>query len=158
MVPVTKNQSWLPSIFNDVFGDDWMPMHRKQHAAPAVNIIEHEKKYCIEVAAPGMCKEDFSVRIEHENHLVIALEKSSCKTSEKGKEESATSTDKDADKQPTYLRRDFTYNAFRQSFILPEEVDVAKIDAHMKHGILVIELPKKEPTNTLPVSRPIEIK
>nr|MBE6191386.1 Hsp20/alpha crystallin family protein [Rikenellaceae bacterium] len=157
MVPVTKNQTWLPSLFGDFFGEDWMPLHRKQHAAPAVNIIEHEKEYRIEVAAPGMCKEDFSVRIEHENQLVIALEKSSCKTKDNGEKESSEKSEA-AQKEPTYLRRDFTYQSFRQSFILPEEVDNTKIDAKMHHGVLTICLPKKAPSEKTPVSRRIEIK
>ena len=157
MLPVTKNQTWLPSLFNDFFNEEWMPLHRKQHTSPAVNIIEHDKEFCIEVAAPGMCKEDVSVRVEHENHLVIALEKCSCKEKESC-EAQKTAPHEAEQKEPTYLRRDFTFNAFRQSFILPDNVDAAKIDAKMHHGILTIVLPKKSPSKEISSARQIEIK
>lgn len=155
MMPVRRDQHWLPSIFNDFFGDDWLSLRTKQQAAPAVNIIEHEKSYCIEVAAPGMCKEDFTVRIENDNQLVIALEKrteNEAKPTENGKDESKT------ERRSTYLRRDFTYSSFRQSFLLPDEVDCTKIDAKMHHGVLTIELPKREVKHETPATRQIEIK
>lgn len=158
MLPVTKNQTWLPSLFNDFFGEEWMPLHRKQHTAPAVNIIEHEKEFRIEVAAPGMCKEDFSVRIEHDNHLVIALEKCSCDEKACNEKTEEHPQHEDEKKEPTYLRRDFSFNAFRQSFILPDNVDVTKIDATMKHGVLTISLPKKPLSKELTTARQIAIK
>ena len=80
MLPTNYNrrhsQDWLPSIFNDFFDDDFMRLTpTKQFAAPAINILENEKDYQIELAAPGMTKEDFKVRLENENELVISLEK-----------------------------------------------------------------------------------
>ena len=53
MVPVRRNQNWLPSIFNDFLGNDWLA-ERHNTTAPAVNIIEDENEYKVEVAAPGM--------------------------------------------------------------------------------------------------------
>lgn len=155
MTPARRNQNWLPSIFNDFFGDEWLPMQTKQQAAPAVNILEHEKSYRIEVAAPGMCREDFTVRIENDNQLVIALEKKSTRGAEPNRD---GADDKREEKQPTYLRREFSYTSFRQSFILPDEVDSTKIDAKMHHGVLTIDLPKRENRHELPASRQIEIK
>lgn len=166
MVPA-RNRNWLPSIFNDFFGDEWMSMHTKQQAAPAVNIIEQEKSYCIEVAAPGMCREDFTVRIEDDNQLVIALEKKSSHDSDSsaGPAPAPESGEKREEKRipaekrsATYLRRDFSYTSFRQSFMLPDEVDRSKIAARMHHGVLTIELPKKETAHDLPTSRRIEIR
>lgn len=157
MLPVTKNQTWLPGLINDFFGEEWMPLHRKQHTAPAINIIEHDKEFRIEIAAPGMSKEDFSVRIEHENHLVIALEKCNCKEEAPNKEEASAKTE-NPQKEPTYLRRDFCFTSFRQSFILPDTVDPTKIDARMHHGVLTIALPKKPLSKELPSARQIEIK
>ena len=57
MLPTRKNQGWLPSIFNDFFDNDWM--EKANATAPAINVVEHENDYCIEVAAPGMTKDDF---------------------------------------------------------------------------------------------------
>lgn len=158
-MPVRRNQYWLPSVFNDFFGDEW-PAARKQQAAPAVNIIENERDYRIEVAAPGMTREDFCVKIENDNELVIALEKRTeheegapdSRGEKHGKEEGAQK------KQGTYLRREFSYTSFRQSFILPDEVDRTKIEASMGHGVLTVELPKKEEVYRAPETRQIEIR
>jgi HSP20 family protein len=105
MLPARRNQYWLPSIFNDIFDDDFMNYTpAKQFASPAVNIIENEKDYEIEVAAPGMSKEDFKVRLENDNELVISLEKKN----------------EDKHEKKNYLRREFSYASFKQSFIIPD--------------------------------------
>ena len=69
MVPVRRNQNWLPSIFNDFLGNDWLA-ERHNTTAPAVNIIEDENEYKVEVAAPGMTKEDFKVHINEDQSIV----------------------------------------------------------------------------------------
>ena len=76
MTPVRRNQnSWLPSIFNDFFDGQWLDRHNT--TAPAVNIIESETCYKVEIAAPGMTKEDFKVHLNEDNELLITLEKKS---------------------------------------------------------------------------------
>ena len=142
MLPARRNQYWLPSIFNDIFDDDFMGYTpAKQFASPAVNIIENEKDYQIEVAAPGMSKEDFKVRLENDNELVISLEKKN----------------EDKHEKKNYLRREFSYAAFKQAFIIPDEVEAEGINAAMVDGVLKITLPKKEATVKTPASRQIEI-
>lgn len=144
MLPARRNQNnWLPSIFNDFFDDDFVSFTpAKQFASPAVNILENEKNYEIELAAPGMKKEDFRIHVENNDELVISLEK---KHEEEKKE------------KKNYLRREFSYSSFRQSYILPDEVAVENISAAMTDGILKITLPKKEETVKTPASRQIEI-
>lgn len=147
MVPVhyahRRNQDWLPSIFNEFFDDDlWRVTPAKQFASPAVNIMENEKDYQVEIAAPGMTKNDFKVSVENDNELVISLEKK-----EEHKE----------DKKKNYLRREFSYASYHQTFIIPEEVEVEHIAAAMNDGVLTITLPKKEEVTRTPVSRQIEI-
>ncbi|MBQ3723791.1 MAG: Hsp20/alpha crystallin family protein [Bacteroidales bacterium] len=147
MVPVhyahRRNQDWLPSVFNEFFDDDlWRVTPAKQFASPAVNILENEKDYEVEIAAPGMTKDDFKVRVENDNELVISLEK---------KEEHKEG------KKKNYLRREFSYASYHQTFIIPEEVEVGKIAAAMNDGVLTITLPKKEEVTRTPVSRQIEI-
>lgn len=147
MVPVhyshRRNQDWLPSIFNEFFDDDlWRVTPAKQFASPAVNILENEKDYQVEIAAPGMTKDDFKVRVENDNELVISLEKK-----EEHKE----------DKKKNYLRQEFSYASYHQTFIIPEEVEVEHIAAAMNDGILTVTLPKKEQVTKTPVSRQIEI-
>ena len=141
MYPVKRNQAWIPSIFGDLF-DDFAVMPAKQFASPAVNIKETDKDFQIEIAAPGMTKDDFKVRIENDDELVISLEKK-----EEHKE----------DKKKNYLRREFSYASYHQTFIIPEEVAVEGIAAAMNDGVLTITLPKKEVVTKTPVSRQIEI-
>ena len=65
MALVRRNQYWLPSIFNDIFDDDFMGnnLTRLNSTSPAVNIIENEKDFTVELAAPGLTKDDFKINI-----------------------------------------------------------------------------------------------
>lgn len=144
MMPARKynNSNWLPSFFTDFFDNDWML--RANSTAPAINVIENEKAYKVEVAAPGMTKEDFSVQLNDENELVICMEKKN-ETKEDGKD------------NDRYLRREFSYTKFQQSLILPDDVEKEKISAEVHDGVLSIELPKRTPEEKAKVSRVIEI-
>ena len=126
-MPVRRTQNWLPSIFNDFFDNDWM--EKANATAPAINVFETEKEYKVELAAPGMTKDDFNVHIDEDNNLVITMEKKN-----ESKEE-----DK---KEGRYLRREFSCSKFQQTMILPEDVDKEQIAAHVENGVLNIELPK----------------
>ena len=127
MMPVRRTQNWLPSIFNDFFDNDWMV--KANATAPAINVFETEKEYKVELAAPGMTKEDFNVHIDEDNNLVISMEKKI-----EHKEE-----DK---KEGRYLRREFSYSKFEQTMVLPDDVDKEKIAANVENGVLNITLPK----------------
>ena len=127
MTLVRKNQNWLPDIFNDFFDYDWMD--RANATAPAINVIENEHAYKIELAAPGLTKEDFDVHLDEDENLVINMEKKA--------------ENNEGNKNSRYLRREFSYSKFMQTMILPEDVDREKIAAEVKHGVLNIELPKK---------------
>ena len=128
MVPVRKNQNWLPDIFNDFFDNDWMV--RTNATAPAINVLENENSYEIEVAAPGMKKEDFKVHIDENGNLAIEMEK---KVDEK-----------DEKKNGHYLRREFSYSKFQQTMVLPDDVQRDKISAKVEHGVLNVIIPKVE--------------
>ena len=145
MVPARRNQNWLPSIFNDFLNNDWL-MERRNTTAPAVNILENDDEYKIEVAAPGMTKEDFKVHINEDNELIISMEK--------------RSEEKEEDKKHkgTYLRREFSYTQFQQSLLLPDNVERDKISAKVEHGVMSIDIPKKKVTETASAARQIEIK
>ncbi|WP_174263185.1 Hsp20/alpha crystallin family protein [Bacteroides clarus] len=131
MMPVRRTQNWLPSIFNDFFDNDWMV--KANATAPAINVFETEKEYKVELAAPGMTKEDFNVHIDEENNLVISMEK---------KTENREESNKDEKKEGRYLRREFSYSKFQQTMILPDDVDKEKISAQVENGVLNINLPK----------------
>ncbi len=130
-MPTRKNNGWIPDIFNDFFDTEWMP--KAKATAPAINVIEDEKKYTVEVAAPGMCKEDFDIQINENNDLVIKMEKKT--SSETGNKEEEKCNCR-------YLRREFSYTKFQQTLILPEDVDKEMINAKVENGVLTIDLPK----------------
>lgn len=142
MMPVRKSQNWLPSIFNDFFDNDWML--KANSTAPAINVIESENNYKVELAAPGMTKEDFNVRIDEDNNLVISMEKKSENAEEK--------------KDGRYLRREFSYTKFQQTMILPENVDKENISAQVENGVLMIELPKLSEEEIKKAEKQIEVK
>lgn len=144
MTPIRKynSQNWLPSIFNDFFDTEWM--NRTNATAPAINVIETDKGYQVEVAAPGMTKEDFNIHLTENNELVISMEKKN-----ETKEE-----DKDNKK---YLRREFSYTKFEQALVLPEDVEKDKIGARVNDGVLTIDLPKRTPEEKAKVNKMIEI-
>lgn len=131
MMPVRRTQNWLPSIFNDFFDNDWMV--KANATAPAINVFETEQEYKVELAAPGMTKEDFNVHIDEENNLVISMEK---------KTENEESNKDEEKKEGRYLRREFSYTKFQQTMILPDDVDKEKISAQVENGVLNISLPK----------------
>ena len=144
MTPMRKynNQNWIPSIFNDFFDNDWMV--KANATAPAINVIESDKDYKVEVAAPGMTKNDFNIHLSEDNELVISMEKKN-ETKEEDKE------------NKKYPRREFSYTQFQQALVLPDDVDKDKINANVSDGVLTIELPKRTPEEKAKVNRVIEI-
>lgn len=130
----------MPEVFNDFFDTDFMP--RTNATAPAINVKETEKAYIVELAAPGLKKEDFDVNIDDEGNLHIKMENKSEK--------------KDENKKEHYLRREFSYTKFEQSLILPDDVEKDKIAASVNDGVLTVNLPKVEKAE-VKVARKISI-
>ncbi len=141
MTPMMRrNAAWLPSVFNDLFDNDFMP--KANATAPAINVKETDKAYTVELAAPGMTKEDFNVHINDEGNLIVKMEKKNEKTED--------------DKSARYLRREFSYTKYEQTLILPDDVERDHISAKVEHGVLTVELPKQV-QEQVKVSRQIEI-
>lgn len=127
---VTRNsQNWLPAVFNEMFDNDFMLPRTMARTAPAINVIESKDAYTVELAAPGMSKDDFKVTLNEEENLVIEIEKKAEKTQE-NKEQSR------------YLRREFSYTKFHQTLLLPEDVNREAIAATVENGVLTVALPK----------------
>ena len=141
MMPVKRSQNWLPSIFNDFFGNEWVEKSGK--TAPAVNIYETDTEYKVECAAPGLTKDDFNIHVRNDNEMVISMEKKQEHT--------------EKDKKGTCLRREFSYNQFQQSMILPENAEMDKIQARVKNGVLTIQIPKKAVKENAETSRKVEV-
>lgn len=121
-----RNAAWLPEVFNDFFNTDFMP--KANATAPAINVMESDKGYTVELAAPGMTKEDFNVHINDEGNLIIKMESKQDK--------------KEEDKSVRYLRREFSYTRYEQTLILPDDVEKEGISAKVENGVLTVQLPK----------------
>ena len=144
MLPALRHtQNWWPSLFNEFFDNEGL-VRFVGTTSPAINVIEIEKDYQVEVAAPGMSKEDFCIRLDQENRLTICLEKKN--------------DDSQKDKNGKYLRREFSYSHYEQAFLLPDDIIKDKIAASMENGVLRISIPKDLETPAVPKEYTIEIR
>ena len=143
MLPMIRrtSDSWLPDIFNDFFDNSWMV--RPTYTAPAINVMETEKEYDVEVAAPGLDKEDFKVHVDADNNLHIEMEKKT--------------ENKESKKHGRYLRREFSYEKFQQTLLLPDDAEADKIEAKVEKGVLNVHIPKKEKLQKTEAVRQISI-
>ena len=125
---VKRNNLLFPSLMNEFFKPDWFGgMETLNTTVPAVNIKENEKDFELELAIPGFKKDDFNIEVD-ENILTISSEV---------KSENHTNENK-------FTRREFSYNAFKRAFTLPETIDDGKINANYEAGVLRLTLPKRE--------------
>lgn len=136
---------FFPSVFDDEFTRTFAKWPGTMHhnaTIPAVNVTENEDAFIIDVAAPGLQKEDFKVELSN-NILSISSEK------EQTKEEK--------DESGSYTRKEFSYNSFQRSFTVPEKlIDQNRISGKYENGILQIVLPKNQQNMQKP-NRMIEI-
>ena len=148
MLPARRfgSQYGLTDFFNDFFENK--ALEKVTGTAPAMNVLENEKEYKLEVAAPGMCKDDFKVHLNKDGNLIIEMEKKECGC--KGKEE-----DK---KECRYLRKEFSYSKFSQTLLLPDNADKEKIEAQVNNGVLKVVIPKLEKVKAEDEKREIEVK
>jgi len=138
---LTKFNGNFPSLIDEFFGRDMDqlfnfnrpssggPLSRVGSNVPAVNIREDDEQYALEVAAPGMRKEDFKVMLE-DGVLTVSTEH---------KHEHETK-----DGQGNYTKREFSYHSFSRSFRLPDSCEQERIQARYLDGVLHLEIPKKE--------------
>ena len=138
---LTKFSGNFPSLIDEFFGRDmdqifnfnqpsanWS-LSRVGSNVPAVNIREDDDKYQLEVAAPGMRKEDFKVMLE-DGMLTVSTEQ---------KQEN-----EEKDERGAYTKREFSYHSFSRSFRLPDSCVQEQIQARYADGVLHLEIPKKE--------------
>ena len=145
LYPVLNSNNWLSNAFDDFFNTDWMP--RMNSTAPAVNVKEDKDEYEMQLAAPGLKKEYCRVSIDDEGNLNVKIENKFENKEENKKDE----------KKEHYLRREFSYSNYEQSYTLPEDVDKEKISAKVEDGILNITLPKLAKEEEKKAQRKIEI-
>ena len=142
MMPVKKINR-LPGVFGDLFYDQWPELYAKRGTAPQINVIETDKKFKIQIAAPGMTKDDFKVHVNKDGNLVIEMEKKK---------------DSEEKKEGKYIRREFAYTRFHQTLILPENAEKDKIEAKVENGVLKVCIPKLQNEIAEPEKRVIEVK
>lgn len=144
MTLVRKNTApFLPSVFDELLNTDWAGGRTNNYVGksiPAVNVLESDDSFTIEVAAPGLKKENFSIELNNDVLLIS----------------SKIDTDKETTEGLRFTRREFSYASFERSFNLPESVNVATITAAYDRGVLTVGLPKREEAKVQP-SRMIEI-
>ena len=130
---LSRYRNQLPDIFEKFFGDDMDLWSKRNYSStnttiPAVNIKENDKGFVVELAAPGLKKEDFHIELD-DNVLKVYSEKEEESEVKEGEE---------------VLKKEFSYQSFVRSFTLPETIDKNKIKASYKDGILKVDIPKKD--------------
>jgi HSP20 family protein len=135
MLATIKRQNPFFPVLNDFFGDNYLN-DSDWNTSPAVNIAENKEAFRIEVAAPGLNKDDFKINVE-KRVLEISSEKESSKEENNANER--------------YYRKEFLYSSFKRTFSLPSYADTDKITASYKDGILCVTVPKKEEAKEKPV-------
>ena len=145
MLLVRRNNDfdWLNNWFDDNFFNTPV-MAQTTTTAPAVNVKEDNKQYVMEVAVPGMKKEQVNMSIDKDGYLTLSIENKN--------------EQKDENKKEHYLRREFSYTSYRQSYALPDNVNADKIEANVADGVLKVVLPKVEKKEEKEDVKHIEVK
>ena len=122
----TNLNRWKPTLLDELFDDRWFNFDTFNQTFPAVNTIEKDNQYLLEIAVPGMDKKDFEIEIQNDLISISSISKQ----------------EKEVKDNLNYNRQEFNYNSFHRTFSLPKEVDQSKIKAIYSNGILTITLPK----------------
>tara|TARA_B110000438_G_scaffold52607_1_gene52817 strand:+ start:244 stop:666 length:423 start_codon:yes stop_codon:yes gene_type:complete len=133
-----NNNKVFPSLMNQFFNDDLrMNVINNNHSVPSVNSIENDNSFEIDLAVPGMKKDDFTIQL-NDKVLVISSENTN------------------SVENNSMSLNEFNYSSFQRSFTVPETVELDKIKANYKNGILKVKLPKKKDSISKP-NRVIDI-
>ena len=122
-----NNRNALTDLFSNIFDSDFVDNFNRRALDPAANIMENPDSFELDLAAPGMKKEDFKINLEN-NILTISSE----------------TQDEKVEESKNYTRKEFFFGSFSRSFTLPKTIDLEKIKADYENGILKVMLPKKE--------------
>ena len=141
MLPILNANNWFPTVFDDFFNNDWMPIMKA--TAPAVNVKEDAKAYTMELAVPGIKKEFCRVNINADGNLEVAIENKL--------------EHKEENKKEHFLRREFSYSNYQQTYVLPDDIEKDHIAAKVDNGVLTITLPKFTKEEIKQIQRQINI-
>jgi len=143
---LTKTENPVATVFDDFFRpfNEWFgnsgPMMRTL-SVPSVNISEDSEQYKVALAAPGLKKSDFNIKVDG-NMITISSEKE----------------EKRDEKEVKFTRHEYSYSSFSRSFTLPDEVNLDKIEAVYSDGVLTLSLPKREEAKRLSATKQITVK
>ena len=141
MLPVMKSNGWFPTMFDEFINNEWMP--KMNSTEPAINVKENDKAYTMEMAAPGIKKEFCRININNDGNLEVAIENKL--------------EHKEENKKEHYIRREFSYSNYQQTFVLPDNVEKDNISAKVDNGVLTINMPKINKAEEKQNKRQIEI-
>ena len=141
MLPILNANNWFPTVFDDFFNNEWMP--KMKATAPAVNVKEDAKAYTMELAVPGIKKEFCRVNINADGNLEVAIENKL--------------EHKEEYKKEHFLRREFSYSNYQQTYVLPDDIEKDHIAAKVDNGVLTITLPKFTKEEVKQIQRQINI-
>ena len=136
-----NSNSWFPTMFDDFFNNDWMT--KMKATAPAVNVKEDANAYTMELAVPGIKKEFCRVNINADGNLEVAIENKL--------------EHKDENKKEHFLRREFSYSNYQQTYVLPDDIVKDHISAKVDNGVLTITMPKVSKDEVKQIQRQISI-
>lgn len=141
MLQVMNSNSWFPTMFDDFFNNDWMP--KMKATAPAVNVKEDANAYTMELAVPGIKKEFCRVNINADGNLEVVIENKL--------------EHKEENKKEHFLRREFSYSNYQQTYVLPDDIVKDQIAAKVDNGVLTITMPKVSKDEVKQIQRQISI-
>ena len=141
MLQVMNSNSWFPTMFDDFFNNDWMP--KMKATAPAVNVKEDANAYTMELAVPGIKKEFCRVNINADGNLEVAIENKL--------------EHKEENKKEHFLRREFSYSNYQQTYVWPDDIGKDQIAAKVDNGVLTITMPKVSKDEVKQIQRQISI-
>ncbi|WP_218841843.1 Hsp20/alpha crystallin family protein [Winogradskyella ursingii] len=127
---------FYPTFLENFFENSWDNpnlLFNSSSRTPAVNIKETDDCFCIDVAAPGMKRDDFDISVENDRLTI-----------------SASAEESSEDSDDNYTKREFSYSSFTRYFQLPDSVDDDDIEANYNDGVLNINIPKKESAKPKP--------
>ncbi len=126
--------SWFDEILNNNFESEFVSNFNTGISLPAVNVIEHDDNFVVEMAIPGLKKTDFDISLDNQ---ILSI--------------SAETKAEDESDDKNYTRREFGYSSFKRTFKLPKSVETEKISANYTDGILKVDLPKRDEAKKKPI-------
>lgn len=142
MVRRNNYSNWLDNFFDDSLSDTEL-MPQRNTTAPALNVKETAEDYIMEMAVPGLEKEWVRINVTNEGLLHVAIENKM--------------EHKEEDKKQHYLRREFSYSNYQQTYVLPDDIVKDNIAAKVDDGVLTITMPKVTKDDVKKIQRQINI-